>query len=175
MESLDPSLQLAIPFLGLDVPRQFYRVIQSPAPLAGMTLPPSDTPWDRLHEFGFRHVVACLCSDRPVYDPSPLEWLVTVELCDLAEVPLPEDPVAEERANRIISRAILARLNAGEGVIVHCAGGRGRTGTVLGCVLRGLGYSATEVAAFLGAVHRIRGKGGWPEADWQREVVERDL
>ena len=169
---LDSSLQPAFSFPGLEVPGSFYWVLRNPAPLAGMTLPPSGTPWERLHELGFRHV-ACLCSDRPLYDPAPLEWLVTLDLCDLAEKSLPEDPVAEERAIRIVSRAVLARLAAGEGVIVHCAGGRGRTGTVLGCVLRGFGYPATEVVSFLDEIHRLRGKPGWPESDWQREVVER--
>lgn len=170
---LDPTAQPALPFSGLEVPRDFYWVLQAhaPAPLAGMALPPRGTPWDRLHDLSFRHAV-CLCSDRPVYDPSPLQWIVAVELCDLAELPLPEDPDTEERDIRLISRAVQTKLAAGEGVIVHCAGGRGRTGTVLGCVLRGLGYGATEVVAFLDAVHRLRGKPGWPEADWQQRVVE---
>ena len=44
---------------------------------------------------------------------------------------------------------------------------------MLGCVLRGLGYEAAEVITFLDSVHKLRGKAGWPEADWQREVVER--
>jgi hypothetical protein len=169
---LDPTCQPALPFPGLEVPGQFHWVLQSPAPLAGMSLPPRGTPWEPLHDLGFRQVV-CLCSDRPVYDPAPLEWIVAVELCDLAEVPLPEDPDTEERDIRLISRAIQRKLAAGEGVIVHCAGGRGRTGTVIGCVLRGLGYSANEVVEFLDAVHKRRGKSGWPEADWQRLVVER--
>ena len=169
---LGPFCQPALPFTGLEVPGQFYWVLRSPVPLAGMILPPRGTPWERLHDLGFRHVV-CLCSDRPAYIPAPLEWIVAVELCDLAEVPLPEYPDTEERAIRLISRAVLAKLSAGEGVIVHCAGGRGRTGTVLGCVLRGLGYEAAEVITFLDSVHMLRGKEGWPEADWQREVVER--
>jgi len=169
---LDPLLQPAISVPVLEVPAQFYWVKSSPAPLAGMTLPPRDTPWRHLHEAGFRRV-ACLCSERPIYNPVPLEWLVAVELCDLFEKPLPEDPAAEERAIRLISRAVVGCLTKGEGVIVHCAGGRGRTGTVLGCVLRELGHSAAEIVAFLDAVHKRRGKPGWPEAAWQREVVAR--
>lgn len=172
-EPLDPLHQPALPFSGLEVPGTFYRVLESPAPLAGMTLPPRDTPWEQLHGLGFRHVV-CLCSERPIYHPAPLEWIVTVELCDLAEQPLPEDPDAEEQAIRLISKAVLRKIKAGEGVIVHCAGGRGRTGTVLGCVLRGLGYAANEVCAFLDTLHKLRGTAGWPEAEWQREVVERE-
>lgn len=42
---------------------------------------------------------------------------------------------------------------------------------MLGCVLRIPGYSANEVVGFLDAVHKLRGKAGWTEADWQREVV----
>lgn len=172
-EPLDPDLQSAFPLPGIEVPRQFYWANTSPAPLAGMELPRGAMPWEQLHVAGFRKV-ACLCSERPLYDPSPLQWLVALELCDLVEQPLPEDPVAEEKAIRLIARAIVAALGKGEGVIVHCAGGRGRTGTVLGCVLRELGHGADEVVAYLDAVNRRRGKDGWPEAAWQREVVERE-
>jgi len=171
-EPLDPRVDPLFDLPGLAVPDQFYSVATTPAPLAGMTLPPRETPWASLHGIGFRHV-ACLCSDRPLYDPTPLDWLVTVELCDLVEQPLPEDPVTEERAIRLIASAIVGCLQQGEGVIVHCAGGRGRTGTVLGCVLRGLGHPADEIVAFLDGIHKRRGKPGWPEAAWQREVVER--
>jgi len=79
----------------------------------------------------------------------------------------------DERAIRLVACAIVGCLQQGEGVIVHCAGGRGRTGTVLGCVLRELGHPADEIVAFLDGIHKRRGKPGWPEAAWQREVVER--
>lgn len=171
-EPLDPSAPSPFDLTPLHLPEQFYWVRTAPPFLAGMPLPSRNTPWDRLHGIGFRHV-ACLCSNRPVYDPSPLRWLVTVELCDLDEQSLPDHPPEEERAIRIISRAIVGWLEKGEGVIVHCAGGRGRTGTVLGCVLREIGHEASEIVAFLDAVHKRRGKSGWPESDWQREAVER--
>jgi hypothetical protein len=158
--------------IGLRVPDQFYWVRSVPPLLAGMSLPPRDTPWAALHQMGFRHVV-CLCSDRPLYDPVPLQWLVTVELCDLDERSLPEDPEEEERAIRIISRAVVGCLEKDEGVIVHCAGGRGRTGTVLGCVLREMGHQTSEIVTFLDAVHKQRGKSGWPESEWQTDVVKR--
>ena len=171
-EPLDPSAPSPFDLTPLRLPEQFYWVRSVPPLLAGMQLPPRDTPWEHLYTIGFRHVV-CLCSDRPVYDPSPLQRLVTVELCDLAEQPLPEDPQEEERAIRIISQTIVTCLHNGEGVIVHCAGGRGRTGTVLGSVLREIGHEASEIVAFLDAVHKNRGKLGWPEAEWQRELVEK--
>ncbi len=56
------------------------------------------------------------------------------------------------------------------GVIVHCLGGTGRTGTVLGCVLRELEFSADEVVSHLKEVNEAR-KRTWPESIWQEEMV----
>jgi hypothetical protein len=158
---------------GLPTPEAFYWVLRSPAPLAGMPLPHQPLPeWDCLGTEGFRWIV-CLCSDVPRYDPSPLEHLAKVELTDLVDGGMPNDPDMEEKGINILGRMVHEKLLAGEGVIVHCAGGRGRTGTVLGVVLRKFGFSADEIADFLNEVHQVRGKDGWPEAPWQMEVVER--
>jgi len=160
-------------FAGLEVPRQFYPVLHEPAPLAGMPLPLPPWPeWESFYAAGFRWVV-CLCSDHPRYDPAPLGHLAKVELADLVEGGEPEDPEMEERGICILGKRVHGKLSLGEGVIVHCAGGRGRTGTVLGIALRRFGYSAAEIVAYLDALHRTRGKTGWPESPWQREVVER--
>lgn len=156
----------------LNIPDQFYWVRADRPPLAGMQLPSKDIPWEALHQHGFRWI-ACLCSERPFYDPFPIERLVSVELCDLAETELPEDPEVEERTFGLIADAILGKLEKGEGVIVHCAGGRGRTGTLLGIVLVRLGYPAADAISFLDQVHLARGKAGWPESRWQSEVVTR--
>ena len=95
-----------------------------------------------------------------------------MELCDLAEQPLPEDTEREVHAIRIIARAIVGCLQKGEGVFVHCVGGRGRTGTGIGCVLLELGHPADEIVADLHRIHKQRGKPDWPEANWQQRVVE---
>ncbi len=116
---------------GLSIPDQFFWVRADRPSLAGMQLPTKVIPWDELHSHGFRWI-ACLCSDRPLYDPFPLERLVSVELCDLAETELPDDPKAGEETFGTIADASIRKLEEGEGVIVHCAGGRGRTGTLLG-------------------------------------------
>ncbi len=54
----------------------------------------------------------------------------------------------------------LKGLNDG-GVIVHCVGGTGRTGTVLGCVLRELGKSANEIIDCLDTIDKARDRKGW--------------
>jgi len=53
-DPLDPGVDPPLDLPGLAMPDQFYSVATTPAPLAGMTLPPRETPWDSLHEIGFR-------------------------------------------------------------------------------------------------------------------------
>lgn len=167
---LRPAEMPAIP--GLRVPRDVYWILQTPAPLAGMRYPDSATPWGALAEAGVQHVV-CLSADRPGYDPAPLHLLYAAALEDLYHGEPPEDPQREARLIREAVSQITSRLKEGEGVVVHCVGGTGRTGTVTGCLLRRLGFSGQEVVQYLDALHRSRGGRGWPEAPWQAEFVER--
>jgi len=156
---------------GLDVPRDFYWVLSTPAPLAGMAYPSWPARWADMHAAGFRHVV-CLVRDTFPYAPAPLNPLHAVGLADLYGGLTPPDPAAEQA--KIWAAAALAgeRLARGEGVVVHCAGGTGRTGTVIGCILRGLGFSAAEALDYLNRLHQSRGRDGWPESGWQATVVE---
>jgi protein-tyrosine phosphatase len=155
---------------GLDTPRQFYVPSLSPAPLAGMPYPKPSTPWQDFYRLGFRHIVR-LEAGQPAYDPFPLSLLHTAGLEDLIHAHPPRDPQAEESSIRQTVSAILSVLERGEGVIAHCVGGTGRTGTVLGCSLVALGYSAPEVIAYLDDLNKARGKSGWPESAWQAELL----
>ena len=158
---------------GIDVPRSFYWLLQQPAPLAGMAFPNPNAPWKALHDLGFRHVV-CLAARAPGYDPSPLRRVYAAELQDLYGGLTPRDPAREERLSGEAAGIVTARVLAGEGVVVHCAGGTGRTGTVLGCVLKSLGFATNEVVGRLRTLSEARGKRpGWPESPWQRQLVER--
>jgi protein-tyrosine phosphatase len=71
----------------------------------------------------------------------------------------------------VAAERIVEFLLAGEGVVVHCAGGTGRTGCVLGCALVRLGYTPSDVIAYLDDLHTIRARG-WPESPWQAAVVQ---
>jgi hypothetical protein len=156
---------------GLRVPKDFYVVLETPARLAGMAYPRPGTPWHALADLGLRHIV-CLTHRVAPYDPSPLSLLCAVDLQDLCGGVAPLCPDEERRKIEAAISSILAALGRGEGVVVHCEGGTGRTGTVLAAVLTDLGNGLPDVVGALGGIHHARGTS-WPESPWQREFLER--
>lgn len=141
---------------------RLFLVHRGPAPLAGMAYPAPETDWAALHARGFRRVVRLHPGD---YDPSPLA-LDDATLEDLYGGRSPSDPEAERERVHAAARVAADYVRAGDGVVVHCVGGTGRTGTVLACALRLLGRPADEAIA---EVQRHRPH--WPESAWQEEVV----
>jgi len=156
-------------FLGrLCVPDDLYWIARVPVALAGMAYP-GRADWALLHEHGLGHIV-CLSTDRPTYDPAPCT-LTVIRLQDLVSGGDPEEP-DEERA--LVARAaddVVTHLERGIGVAVHCLGGRGRTGTVIGTALVRLGHDPDAVVTHLDRVAKGRGRRGWPESAWQAAVV----
>ena len=138
-----------------------FVVVQDPAPLAGMAYPPPETDWRELHRQGFAHVVRLHPGD---YDPAPLV-AHDVALQDLYGGAAPKDPAAEQDRIWEAAELVAEHLGRGEGVVVHCVGGTGRTGTVIACALRRLGRSPDEAIA---TVKQYRPH--WPESPWQEEV-----
>jgi pimeloyl-ACP methyl ester carboxylesterase len=139
---------------GLDSPQRFYQVLQAPAPVAGMSFP-DRAPWKAMATAGFDSVV-CLTTDAHQYDPSPLRRLLTVEFQDLYGGAHPDDAQREAGILRDVVEAVVCELRSGRGVVVHCAGGTGRTGTVIACTLAALGMTEAEVLKYMTTVNAAR-------------------
>ena len=166
--SVAPISPVALPSVpGLDIPQRFYQVLRAPAPLAGMSFP-NRPHWKSLAAAGFESIV-CLTDNAPPYEPSPLRVLRALRFKDLVGGACPDDPQREAAMLRDVVRAVVDELRSGRGVVVHCAGGTGRTGTVIACALAALGMPQDEVLKYMARVNAARQKSpGWPEADWQK-------
>jgi Tyrosine phosphatase family len=156
-------------FLGnLCVPDDLYWVSRTPTALAGMSYP-GRADWPLLAEEGIGHVV-CLTHDVAPYDASPCT-VTSVKLQDLVSGNPPTD--AERERDLVIGAAtdVVTHITAGTGVAVHCMGGRGRTGTVIGVALVQLGHDPEAVIEYLHQLAVGRGRRGWPESQWQSDLV----
>jgi protein-tyrosine phosphatase len=168
VEVIPPEGLRSVP--GLDTPQRFYRVLQAPASFAGMAFP-DRPPWKAVAAAGFESIV-CLTDNVLPYDPSPLRLLRALKFKDLIGGARPDNPQREADMLRDVVQAVVGELRAGRGVVVHCAGGTGRTGTVIACSLAALGMPEAEVLSYMATVNVARRKSqGWPESDWQKSQV----
>ena len=156
-------------FLGpLCVPDDLYWVSRAPVALAGMAYP-GRADWPLLASEGIGHVV-CLTHDVAPYDPAPC----TVTAMKLQDLVSGDPPTAPDREHGLVVAAaadVVAHIERGIGVAVHCMGGRGRTGTVIGVVMVRLGHDPESVIEYLHRLAVARGRRGWPESAWQSDVV----
>ncbi len=152
----------------LCVPDDLYWIARTPTALAGMSYP-GRADWPLLHAQGIGHVV-CLTHDVAPYDPAPCT-ITALRLQDLVSGGPPADPASERALVRRAAQDVVTHLDRGVGVAVHCMGGRGRTGTVIGVALVRLGHAPGDVVEYLHATAVGRGRRGWPESPWQEETV----
>ncbi len=132
---------------------------------------------DRLvQEFGTA-VLVCLLEDHE------LDWLKIPDLVQEAEarhievlrLPIPDAGVLpEQQPVRDLVTSMTDAVAAGKTVVIHCAGGLGRTGTVAGCFMVQHGMTAEDAIVTL---HRVRSRNS-PETRGQEAFIaqyERDL
>jgi protein-tyrosine phosphatase len=88
--------------------------------------------------------------------------------------PIPDLGVIDDDAYDAITTAIELGLARG-GVYIHCWGGIGRTGTVVGCVLADEGLTYDEIVTRLAALRRGSRKENRqaPEMPAQHELIKR--
>lgn len=140
--------------------------------LAGMPYPKGPAIWPILKELEISQLV-CLTSHQPDYQQELLDLLDCCPLQDLYGGRIPRDAQHEKEKIRSLVQKIRKAIKQGRSTVIHCIGGTGRTGTVIASTLINLGYTKSDVLQAMEDVNRLRGRypQGWPESDWQREVI----
>jgi protein-tyrosine phosphatase len=124
---------------------------RDPRPL-GLGLPPRDLAADahRLHHDHGADAMLLLVEDHELASSgvSDLPEVVAGEGIELLRFPVPDFGVTDDRDGlRALLDDVLARVRAGQRVVVACRAGRGRTGTIVACLLRDAGLDAATATA----------------------------
>lgn len=115
--------------------------------------------------------VLCLTREHELNDryPDYVSWLRANADGAAMWLPVPDFGVpTDDEAHSTLDR-LVTRLGDGDGVVIHCAAGIGRSGTFAAALLVMLGASAEGACAH---VRRHRPMAG-PEVGEQRALVER--
>jgi protein-tyrosine phosphatase len=128
-------------------------------------------------DFGVRRFVDLTESgEHPPYAPT-LERIASQRALDVDHVRLaiPDKSVPTRGQMRAILDLIDADLDEGESVYLHCRGGAGRTGTVVGCFLIECGLEPSDALAQIATdrsgIGSRRGRWSSPETAEQRDFV----
>ena len=130
---------------------------------------------EELNRAGVKVIVSLAAWDEFLLDLSQREWLQDEIEWRFTHYVF---PVGDGQVpTRIFAREILdtidTELSRHHRVYVHCCGGRGRTGTIVGCWLARHGYgSGEEVLGAITALRRVALlDGSSPETEEQRSLV----
>jgi len=126
--------------------------------------------WAEVRGLGISTII-CLAPLDEIREKSP-EYSKSIEIgtvpCDVRRLPVcdyqgPDD----DRAFSELSGQVADLLRRGEGILIHCGAGVGRTGMFAIAALMGLGLSADE------ARRQVRAAGSGPERPAQEEALRR--
>jgi protein-tyrosine phosphatase len=116
-------------------------------------------------------VIVCLAPQDEIEKKSP-EYAAAIE-ADEVPVGLRRYPIGDfegpgsDEGFRELAQEVAASLRAGDGVLIHCGAGIGRTGMAAIAVLMALGVPLDE------AERRVRVAGSGPERPAQEEALQR--
>lgn len=109
--------------------------------------------------------IVCLASADEIAKKSPDYAAAIAEDRVPAEricFPVPDYGIPEDREGfYALARAVAGRLRSGENLLVHCAGGIGRTGMFAGCVLKALNEP----------LDALEESGSGPEDEEQEKII----
>ena len=100
--------------------------------------------------------------------PTYVEWLRTNKAGRALWFPINDFRAESADATMPFLQMIVRRLEAGEGVVMHCALGQGRAGTMAVCLMMMLGASPDQALSTV-AANRI---AAGPVGNWQWSLVE---
>ncbi len=136
------------------------------------------TKLNLLADAGIRTVID-LTTEHDGLDPYAvhLERVASDRKIDLTRIhfPIPDLSVIDATGYDAILNAIAEARDTGRGVFVHCWGGVGRTGTVIGCYLADHGLAGDAALGRLAELRRSTRKAhrDAPETEEQRDVIRR--
>ena len=113
--------------------------------------------------------VVCLTEQRELADryPQYVEWLSERAGEAALLFPIPDFGAPDLDQAIALIDLLLHRLEIGHGLLIHCAGGIGRSGTIAVALLMAMGAERTEAMATVAAHRPMAG----PEAGEQREFL----
>ncbi len=154
-----------------------FRSVELPADISGRlylhSMPGRYEPYqatlDAARMKGITQVV-CLTALEEIEGKAP-EYARALRRGDLPwqqrMFPIVDYGVPGDRARFLeLVNSIAADLRRGDNILLHCAAGIGRTGTVASCVLAALGLSAEEAAA------RVHAAGSYAERPEQVALIQ---